>query len=192
MDSQRREELSGQSEQYCFELFVVCLRDILKARILSLERRELQQSRHERRKAEARVFVAFVDRWWKNGTNATEIKISWAYQNGDVSFHGQVTIKCNNKVFEKVRHGNRCTTYNGRVWEGRRERSRLSTRGYSHCFGLVIFKFMHVHCHSSHNVINTLLHGEKIWDLMRGCSFVIGVWCPVNYTGSPEDDQTLS
>jgi len=56
------EELSGQSEQYCFELFVVCLRDILKARILSLERRELQQSRHERRKAEARVFVAFVDR----------------------------------------------------------------------------------------------------------------------------------
>ena len=42
--------------------------------------------------------------------------------------------------FSVVRHGNRCTTYSHRVWEGGRERPRLSTRGCNHCFGLVVIE----------------------------------------------------
>ena len=37
-----------------------------------------------------------------------------------------------------LQQGNRCTTYSYKVWEGKRERSRLSTRGYDHCFSLVV------------------------------------------------------
>ena len=44
--------------------------------------------------------------------------------------------------FLTVRHGNRCTAYSHRVWEGGRERPRLSTRGYHHCFGLVVVPSM--------------------------------------------------
>ena len=40
-----------------------------------------------------------------DGTNAIEFKLGWAYQTGDASFHGQVTIKCNTKVSDRVRHG---------------------------------------------------------------------------------------
>ena len=39
-----------------------------------------------------------------------------------MSFYGQVTMKCNTKDFDRVRHGNRCTAYSHRVWEGGRER----------------------------------------------------------------------
>ena len=74
----------------------------------------------------------------KDGNHATEFKVSWAYQIGDMGFHGQMTIKCNTKVLDRVRQGNRCTTYSYKVWEGKRERPRLSTRRYDHCFSLVV------------------------------------------------------
>ena len=56
-----------------------------------------------------------------DGTNATEFKVNWAYQIGDMGFHGQMTIKCNTKVLDRVRQGNRCTTYSYKVW-GKKER----------------------------------------------------------------------
>ena len=34
-----------------------------------------------------------------DGTNAVEFKTGWAYQIGNVSFHGQATVKCNTKAF---------------------------------------------------------------------------------------------
>ena len=53
-----------------------------------------------------------------HGTNATEFKTGEAYQTGDAKFDGQVTVKCNTKVFDRVRHGDRCTTCSHRAWEG--------------------------------------------------------------------------
>ena len=103
----------------------------------------------------------------------------WRY----VSFHGQMTIRCNTKVFDIVRHGNTRTTYSHThgAWEGGRERPRLSTRGCNHCLSLVVSEFKLVYCYPGFNVINTLLHGEdEISDLMRGCSSlelrVISIW----------------
>ena len=81
--------------------------------------------------------------------------------------------------FLTVRHTNRCSAYCHRVWEGGNERPRLSTTGYSHCFGLAVVEFKSVHCHPGFDVINTILHGEMgIWDLDRGFPElrVIGVW----------------
>ena len=57
-----------------------------------------------------------------DGTNATEFKVSWAYQIGDMGFYGQMAIKCNTTILDKVQQGNRCTTYSYKVWEGKRER----------------------------------------------------------------------
>ena len=37
-------------------------------------------------------------------TNAAEFRICWAYQIGDVSFHDQVTVRCNTKILNRVRH----------------------------------------------------------------------------------------
>ena len=34
-----------------------------------------------------------------HGTNATEFKTGEVYQTGDAKFDGQVTMKCNTKVF---------------------------------------------------------------------------------------------
>ena len=108
--------------------------------------------------------------------------LGWAYQVGDVSFHGQVTTKCDTKVLlDRVRHGNRCATYSHRLWEQGRERPRLSTRGYNHCPSLIVTEFKFVYCYPGSDVINTLLHGEdEISDLMRGCSSlelrVISIW----------------
>ena len=76
-------------------------------------------------------------------------------------FHGQVTIKFNTKILDRVGHGNRCTTYSHRLWEEGRERPRLSTRECNHCFGLVIVKeFKFVYCHSGVDVLNT---GTSAW-----------------------------
>ena len=92
-----------------------------------------------------------------------------------------MTISCNSKGFERVRQGrNKGATYSHRVWEVRRERPRLSTRGCTHCFGLAIVEFKFVHSHPGFNVISILLHGEeKLWNLMWECRFlelrVIGV-----------------
>ena len=61
-----------------------------------------------------------------DGTNAKEFKTSRAYHTGDVSFHGQVTVKCNTKATDRTRHRNRPTAYSHRAWEGRRERPRLN------------------------------------------------------------------
>ena len=63
-----------------------------------------------------------------DGTNATEFKVSGAYQIGDMGFYGQMAIKRNTKVPDKVQQGNKCTTYSYKVWEGKRERSRFSTQ----------------------------------------------------------------
>ena len=52
-----------------------------------------------------------------DGTNAMEFRICWAYQIGDASLHGQVTTKCNIKVFDSIRHGDRCTTYSHGKWK---------------------------------------------------------------------------
>ena len=57
-----------------------------------------------------------------DGTNATEFNVSWAYQIEDMDFRCQMAVKCNTKVLDRVRHGNRCTTYSYKVWEGKRER----------------------------------------------------------------------
>ena len=55
------------------------------------------------------------------------------------------------------------------MWEGGRERPRLSTSGFSHCFGLLVVEFKFVHYHLGFDVIKTLLHGEEeIRHLMRG------------------------
>ena len=54
-------------------------------------------------------------------TNATEFKVSYAYQIGGMGF----IVKWQSSVtpmFLTVRQGNRCTTYNYKVWEGKRER----------------------------------------------------------------------
>ena len=78
----------------------------------------------------------------------------------------EFTVKCNTKVLN--RHGNKCTTDSHRVWEERRKRPRLSTRAYNHCLGLLV-EFKIVYCHLAFDVI---MHGEEIWDLMRGCRFL--------------------
>ena len=39
-----------------------------------------------------------------------------------MGFHGQMAIKCNTTILDKVQQGNRCTTYSYKVWEGKRER----------------------------------------------------------------------
>ena len=46
----------------------------------------------------------------------------WAHQIRDMGFHCQMAIKCNTKVLDRVRQGNRCTIYSYKVWEGKRER----------------------------------------------------------------------
>ena len=98
-----------------------------------------------------------------DGTNAKEFKTNRAYQTGDVSFHGQVTIECNTKATDRTRHGNRCTALPIIIESGKEEEKDLDlicTRGYSHYFGLVTGQFKSVHCHPGLDGINTLLHGN--------------------------------
>ena len=52
--------------------------------------------------------------------------------------------------------------YSHRVWEGGRERSRLSIWGYIHSFGLVVAEF--IYCHPGFDVTSTLLHGDLGFD----------------------------
>ena len=44
-------------------------------------------------------------------------------------------------------------------------------RAYNHCLGLLV-EFKIVYCHLAFDVISTPLHGEEIWDLMRGHRFL--------------------
>ena len=39
------------------------------------------------------------------------------HQIGDLSFHGQVAVKCNTNVLDRVRQRNRCTTLSDGIWE---------------------------------------------------------------------------
>lgn len=76
------------------------------------------------------------------------------------------------------RQRNRCISH--RVWVGRRDRPRVSVRGYNHEFSLVTIKF--VHCHLSNIIIYTFMHGEEdIWDLVKG-----------GKKSGVEDDQRMS
>ena len=59
--------------------------------------------------------------------------------------------------FFTVRQGNRYTTYRYRVWEGKTERSGLSTRGYDHCFRLVVTQFKFVQCYPEFNITSTVV-----------------------------------
>ena len=73
-------------------------------------------------------------------------------------------IRWQSSVTQGVRHGNRCTVYNRRVWEGRKESLRLSARGYNHCLGLVIVEFKFVYCHPGFYIINTpAWRGGNLW-----------------------------
>ena len=86
----------------------------------------MQQSRCESTKAEKR-FMASVDKKLPVEL-LTEFKISGAYQT-EMCFHGQVTIKCNTKAFDRFKHGNRCTTYSiDSGNEEERSRPRLPAR----------------------------------------------------------------
>ena len=70
----------------------------------------MQQSRREGNRGRDKNVCGVCGQNMMDGTNATEFKIGCAEPTRDVKFHGQVTVKCNTKVFDKVRHGNRCTT----------------------------------------------------------------------------------
>ena len=50
------------------------------------DRRELQQSRRERTKAESRILWHLWTKGMTDGTYEAELKIGWASQSGDVSF----------------------------------------------------------------------------------------------------------
>ena len=47
------------------------------------------------------------------------------------------------------------------VWERKKERPGLSTRGYDHCFSLFVIKFKFVQCHPGFNVIDTFCIERK-------------------------------
>ena len=72
--------------------------------------------------ARDRSLCGICEQKMTDGTSVTEFIAGWAYKTGDLGFHGQVAIKCNSKVLDRVRQGNRCTTYRYKVWEGKREK----------------------------------------------------------------------
>ena len=81
-----------------------------------------------------------------------------------MGFQGQMAINCNTKVLDRVRQGNKCTTYSYKVCEGKRERA-LDFRPEDTIIASVLSFSL-----SLFNVINTFLHRqEEVRDLMRGC-----------------------
>ena len=90
--------------------------------------------------------IAVVPAWKSKGWNksfrwrmtATELKISLTYQVGDVSFHGQMTIKCNSKVFDSQTGEQMHYTHSHRIWEGRREKTRLSTTLFTQALDITV------------------------------------------------------
>ena len=77
------------------------------------EQRQKQYRREERNavdkawknKGRNNIFCSIRRQKMTDESNAAEFPIGWAYQIGDVSFHGQVTIRCNTRSLTELDMG---------------------------------------------------------------------------------------
>ena len=87
--------LSEQGKQHCSEPSVVCLGDTE-----DIQKEESCNNQDVKEQSQRDKSLCGICRQkMTDGTNATEFKVSCAYQIGDMGFHGQKAIKCNTKVF---------------------------------------------------------------------------------------------
>ena len=81
-----------------------------------------------------------------------------------------MAIKCNTKVLDRVRQGNKCTTYSYKVWEGKRERE-LDFRPEDTIIASVLSSFSLSLFSAIQDLMSSIYFciEEEVRDLMRGC-----------------------